>query len=106
MGHVMELLRIREAMPLRDPLTLALVLTDGTEVERDITFLMNGPVFEAVKKDRALFQQVRAEDGAVVWPNGADLDPDVLIWGGPPPPSGTAASPPKRLTPRLPAKTA
>jgi hypothetical protein len=32
-----------------------------------------------------MFSQVRVDYGTVVWPNGADLDPDMLIWGGPPP---------------------
>jgi len=31
-----------------------------------------------------------------VWPNGADLCPDVLIWGGLPPKS--SAVPPQSLT--------
>ncbi len=30
-------------------------------------------------------EQVRVEGGTAVWPNGADLCPDVLIWNGPPP---------------------
>jgi hypothetical protein len=38
----------------------------------------------------------------VVWPNGADLCPDVLIWGGPPPQEPRI--PPKQL--HLEAKTA
>ncbi|MEX2599377.1 MAG: DUF2442 domain-containing protein [Dehalococcoidia bacterium] len=108
MNNIMTLLRIREATPSADPnadFTLALVLTDGSEVQRDVTFLLNGPVFDAIKANRGLFIQVRAEDGTVLWPNGADLDPDVLIWGGPPP-EDASATPPKHLTPRLPARTA
>jgi len=38
-----------------------------------------GPVFEPLK-DPKVFRQVRVdkEAGTVAWPNGADLDPDVL----------------------------
>jgi hypothetical protein len=42
-------------------------------------------VFDAIRKDPALFQQVRVEHGTVVWPGDVDLCPDVLIWSGPPP---------------------
>jgi hypothetical protein len=62
-----------------------LTLTDGSTLERDISALMTGPVFEPLKRDAQSFRMVRAEGGTVVWPNGADLCPDVLIWGGPPP---------------------
>jgi hypothetical protein len=85
----MPLLRITEvAAP--EPFTLRLRLTDGTVVERDVAALLIGPVFERVKNDPNLFRAVRAEAGAVLWPNGADLCPDVLIWGGPPPADETA----------------
>lgn len=38
------------------------------------------PVFEPLRQDPELFRQVRVDQelGTVVWPNGADLDPDVL----------------------------
>jgi hypothetical protein len=41
---------------------------------------MRGPVFQPLLDDRQLFQAVRVdpEIGTVVWPNGADQDPDVL----------------------------
>jgi uncharacterized protein DUF2442 len=83
----MALLRIREVKVL-DGFRLRLVLTDGSVVERDVSSLLVGPVFEPVRKDRSLFAKVRAEGGTVVWPNGADLCPDVLIWGGAPPEEG------------------
>ena len=35
------------------------------------------PVFEPLK-DPAFFRRFFLEGGTVVWPNGADLDPDVL----------------------------
>jgi hypothetical protein len=89
------LLRIREAMPM-EGCRLRLTLTDGSTVERDIADLLMGPMFEAIRKDAVAFRQVTVEAGTVVWPNGADLCPDVLIWGGTPPKS--SAVPPQSLT--------
>jgi hypothetical protein len=83
----MALLRIKKVEPLEGFL-LRLTLSDGSVVEREILQLLVGPVFEKIREDPALFAQVHAEDGTVVWPNGADLCPDVLIWGGPPPEEG------------------
>ncbi|MEK6815594.1 MAG: DUF2442 domain-containing protein [Nitrospirota bacterium] len=80
----MGLLRIREVQPL-EGFRLRLRLTDDSVVERDVLALLVGPVFEPIRKDASLFAQVRVEAGTVAWPNGADLCPDVLIWGGVPP---------------------
>ena len=91
----MPLLRIREVLPM-EGFRLRLTLTDGSIVERDITDLLVGPMFETVRKGSVAFRQVTVESETVVWPNGADLCPDVLIWGGPPPKS--SAVPPQSLT--------
>jgi Protein of unknown function (DUF2442) len=80
----MAFLRISEVRPL-EGFKLKLTLTDGSVIERDVSRFLVGPVFDAVRKDTSFFKKVRAADGTVVWPNGADLCPDVLIWGGPPP---------------------
>ena len=97
----MPLLRISEVTPLNGH-TLRLVLTDGSTVERDITSLLVGPVLEALAVDGGLFAAVQVDGGTVVWPNGADLDPDVLIWGGAPPEADALASPPRRLKLQVP----
>lgn len=80
----MALLRIATAKPL-DGHHLELRLTDGSTIERDVSELLLGPVFEEVRRDLAFFRRVRVEGGTLVWPNGADLCPGVVIWGGPPP---------------------
>ena len=89
----MALVRIREVIPL-EGFRLRLTLTNGAVVERDVGPLLVGPIFEVVKSDRGLFCQVRAEAGTIVWPNGADLCPDVVIWGGAPPADVAGANPP------------
>ena len=80
----MALTRITGVVPLK-PFRLRLTLSDGRELERDVDRLLVGPVFEEVRRDPVLFAAARVEAGTVAWPNGADLCPDVLIWGGLPP---------------------
>lgn len=52
---------------------------DGTEQTVDLEPILSGPVFGPLR-DRDLFQEVTidADFGALVWPNGADIDPMVL----------------------------
>jgi hypothetical protein len=65
---------------------LRLHLSDGRTVERDLRHLVPATadpnnVFTPWR-DPSYFAQVRLADyGTVVWPNGVDLDPDVLIRG-------------------------
>lgn len=80
----MKLVRIQAAKPL-DGHRVEFTLTDGRIVERDLDGMLVGPVFEEIRNDEARFRAMRVESGTLVWPNGADLCPDVLIWGGMPP---------------------
>ena len=61
---------------------MELGFTDGTSRQVDLGPLIVGPAFEPLRADRDLFTAVRVDPaiGALVWPNGADLDPDVLRW--------------------------
>lgn len=52
----------------------------------DIEPFFRGSVFEPLR-DRKEFRKVRVNKrfGCIEWPNGADLCPDVLYYGGAPP---------------------
>ncbi len=71
--------RIRSVEAL-DDFVVRLSFTDGTTREIDLEEELWGPVFEPLRADRELFRQVRVDEelGTIVWPNGADMDPDVL----------------------------
>jgi hypothetical protein len=60
-----------------------LFLTDGTAKELDISQYLHGPVFDRIKNDMDYFRTIHVDPvaGTVVWDNGADIDPDVLIKG-------------------------
>ncbi len=78
-----ELVRIREVEAL-DGFNLRLTFSDGSERVIDLDAYLRGPVFEAMRVvDPELFRAVRVDEeaGTIVWPNGADLDPDVLYFG-------------------------
>ena len=71
--------RIRSVEPL-DGFVVRLSFTDGTTREIDLEGELWGPVFEPLRANCELFRQVRVDEelGTIVWPNGADMDPDVL----------------------------
>jgi hypothetical protein len=54
--------------------------SDGSERVVNLTPFLWGPGFEAVTGSDELFNQIRVDPdtGTISWPNGADLDPDVL----------------------------
>jgi len=76
------MLRIKAATAL-EGFRLRLELSDGSERIVDVGPLLQGSIFDEIRRDPAVFAtvQVDAELGTVVWPNGADLDPDVLVRG-------------------------
>jgi hypothetical protein len=71
--------RIRSVEPL-DGFVLRLSFDDGTKRDVDLEGELWGPMFEPLRADADLFRQVRVDEelGTIVWPNGADMDPDVL----------------------------
>ncbi|HEV2148115.1 MAG TPA: DUF2442 domain-containing protein [Longimicrobiaceae bacterium] len=79
------MIRVRSVAPL-DGYRLRVGFTDGTERTVDVEPYLRGPVFEPIRLDRSVFEAVAVdpEMGAVVWPNGADIDPDVLYGRFPP----------------------
>ena len=77
------LVRAQSVQPLTDYL-VRVTFTDGTSRDLDLAPYLRGPIFEPIRRDAELYRTVRVEFGALTWPNGADLDPDVLYHGGTP----------------------
>ena len=69
-------------MELKTGLTIHLRFSDGTDRDIDLTPYLVGPVFEPLR-DPARFAEVSVDPdlGTIVWPNGADICPDVLYHG-------------------------
>ncbi|MCK6458891.1 MAG: DUF2442 domain-containing protein [Planctomycetes bacterium] len=59
-----------------------LTFTDGTRRDIDLEPYLRGPIFEPLR-DPARFREVAVDPelGTIVWPNGADICPDVLYHG-------------------------
>jgi hypothetical protein len=72
-----EMIRVTEVEPLGG-YVLRLRFNDGSERIIDFEDELYGPVFEPLKADLDLFRAVRIEGPTIAWPNGADIDPDVL----------------------------
>lgn len=71
--------RVLKAIPQED-FKMHLEFEDGTVKVINLEPFLHGPIFEPVRNDRKFFQDVRIEGGTISWPNGADIDPDVLYY--------------------------
>lgn len=76
----MGMIRITDVEVL-EAFAVRLRLTDGTVREVDLAPFLWGPVFAPIVADRALFEQVFVDpiSKTIAWPNGADIDADVLL---------------------------
>lgn len=71
--------RVVKATPLEAFLML-IEFEDGTIKKIDLEPYLKGPIFEPIRDDRKLFEDVHIEGGTIAWANGADVDPDVLYY--------------------------
>ena len=77
-----QMVRVKSVEPLSG-FTVRLGFTDGSSKEVDLEMYLRGPVFEPIRSDPDVFRSVSVDHraGTIVWPNGADIDPDVLYLG-------------------------
>jgi hypothetical protein len=76
------MVRVRSVRCL-EGLVVELGFTDGETKVVDLAPYLRGQVFEPHRSDPAFFRAVRVDPamGTIAWPDGTDLDPDVLRWG-------------------------
>lgn len=76
------MIRIRSAEPL-EAYRVRLEFTDGKKKTVDLGPYLHGPIFEQMRSNPEAFCSLRVDHllGTIVWPNGADVDPDVLYEG-------------------------
>jgi len=77
-----ELVRVK-GVEVLDGFKVRLTFTNDAQKAIDLDTYLRGPIFEPIRRDPNLFRAVRVDEeaGTIVWPNGADLDPDVLYLG-------------------------
>ena len=73
------MIRVRTVEPLQG-FNLRVGFTDGSDRVIDVERYLRGPIFAPIRRDRAVFETVSVDEelGVIVWPNGADIDSDVL----------------------------
>jgi hypothetical protein len=75
-----QMVRIQTVQPL-EGFKVRLGLTDGTYKEVDLAPYLHGQIFVPIRSNPQMFRSVQVDSqmGTIVWENGADIDPDVLI---------------------------
>lgn len=80
MPQMDKLVRIRHASVVEDHI-VRLDFEDDSVKNVDLKPLMRGPIFDEIIENQDLFHQMTIRGGTIAWPNGADIDPDVLYYG-------------------------
>ena len=74
------LVRVQSVEP-KEGFKISIHFTDGSSREMNLAPYLRGPIFEPIRNDPALFGSMQVKEGTIAWPNGADIDPDVLYYG-------------------------
>ena len=80
MEQLKRLIRVRRVETV-EGLTVQVEFEDSTVRLLDLAPLMRGAIFDELLQNPELFNQITVEHGTIAWPNGADIDPDVLYYG-------------------------
>jgi len=75
-----RLIRVQSVEPCVD-FIVNIHFTDGSQREINLEPYLRGPIFDPIRNDPSLFCSIKVEEGTITWPNGADIDPDVLYYG-------------------------
>ena len=70
------------AVELLDGHRVAVTFDDGARRERDLAPLLTGPLFDAIRSERARFVEIGIDPdlGVLCWPNGVDIDAELLRY--------------------------
>ena len=73
------MIRVHKVEPLEE-FNVKIEFTNGEVKTIDLEPFLRGPIFESIRSNSDLFQEIRVDEeaGTIYWPNGADIDPDVL----------------------------
>ena len=76
-----------QSVQLRERSVVYVTFTDGSARDIDLEPYLHGPLFDPIRQDPKLLAKVYVdpETETLTWPNGADIDPDVLYYDGDPP---------------------
>lgn len=75
-----------QAITPKDDHTAEVVFTNGETRMIDLMpYIAEGAIFAPIRQDPTMFRRMAVAGGTIVWPNGADIDPDVLYYNGRPP---------------------
>lgn len=79
MKKIVPSVRIQSVEVLTD-FWVRLVFTDNTQRVIDLHPYLRGPIFDPIRSNPAFFREVKVDSRmkTIFWPNGADIDPDVL----------------------------
>ena len=75
-----QFVRVQYVEP-REGFNVHIHFTNGLQRTINLEPYLRGPIFEPLRNDPSQFRSMRVEEGTITWPNGADIDPDVLYYG-------------------------
>ena len=75
-----KLVRVQAVEP-KDEFDVLVQFTDGSQKQMNLEPYLHGTIFEPIRNNVSEFHAMFVDEGTIAWPNGADIDPDVLYYG-------------------------